>query len=239
MKRFFLDTLPHEDFTLQGEESHHLNRVLRCKAGEIVEGLDGKGLVHTYRIEAMDRRGTVLSFLERDLHTPNAHPTHLILAFPQSRQTLSTLLPMLCQLGIDHLTLFPSSYGGPPPRDLDGLLSRLYQVACQSLKQSGNPFLPSIQWSEGWKEALNIHDFGGLTWFTDPEGSLWRDLWPSEQPNGLQLLIGPEGGFSTEEIQAFKNKDLSSLALGPHVLRLETAALTACALAMAKLRGDL
>ena len=222
MHRIFCSNIPGEgvEFKPDAREAEHLFKVFRARPGEAVELLDGCG---------SRARGTVIEqkMIRIDqVETADipAEKLHLCCALPR-RQKLDSLLKQAAELGawtIRPVRCERSVAEGNPRERWELLL----QEAC---KQSGNPFLPEIHRESSLKETLealnaeNIDIYYGSVKKID---HAQQDL-PVEREKAI--LIGPEGGFSDTEIDMIIEAGGIPLNLGPHILRLETAAVAALA----------
>ena len=222
MHRIFCSNIPGEgvEFKPEAREAEHLFKVFRARPGDAVELLDGSG---------SRARGTVLEQkMIRIEHIETidipAEKLHLCCALPR-RQKLDSMLKQAAELGawtIRPVRCERSVAEGNPRERWELLL----QEAC---KQSGNPFLPEIYRENSLKDTLealkaeNVDIYYGSVQIVDHAG---REL-PVEREKAI--LIGPEGGFSDAEISLIVSYGGIPLNLGPHILRLETAAVAALA----------
>ena len=222
MHRIFCSVIPQagEEFRPDAREAEHLFKVFRARPGEAVELLDGRG---------SRARGTVIEqkmIRIESVETAEipAEKLHLCCALPR-RQKLDSLLKQAAELGawtIRPMRCERSVAEGNPRERWELLL----QEAC---KQSGNPFLPEIQRENTLKDTLealkaeNVDIYFGSVKVVD---HTVRNL-PKEREKAI--LIGPEGGFSDAELELISSYGAVPLNLGPHILRLETAAVAALA----------
>jgi 16S rRNA (uracil1498-N3)-methyltransferase len=162
----------------------------------------------------------------------------LAISWPR-RNRVEDMLGRLVQLGAGSLRPLEARQRGPeePPRSTDERLERLLREAC---KQSGRRWLPILEaclTPSGLVEARATSPIAVL----DPRAALSLDTWlrslrPSPLGVGTRarpivLVIGPEGGLAEDEIEALEGQGASRVWLGPHVMRIETAAEAAMAVA--------
>jgi 16S rRNA (uracil1498-N3)-methyltransferase len=98
-------------------------------------------------------------------------------------------------------------------------------VAASACEQCGRNRLPHIATPRRLVDYLGEPTAIALRMVFDPEAS--GEVAPASMTGEVEVLIGPEGGFSAEELEAFKALSLSRVALGPRILRTETAAIAA------------
>ena len=222
MHRIFCSEIPEagEVFLPAPREAEHLFKVFRARPGDAVELLDGRGK----RAEAEVIPGKQLIIHKVAVCEEPEEKLHLCCALPR-RQKFDVLLKQAAELGawsIRPLNCERSVAEGNPRDRWEVLL----QEAC---KQSGNPFLPEIFREANVKDTLaalkkeNIDIYYGSVKVIP----LFDDKLPCNRQKAV--LIGPEGGFTDEEIAVIEAAGGKPLNLGPHILRLETAAVAALA----------
>lgn len=222
--RFFsplpLTEAPRE-VTLAADESHHLANVLRGQPGDPILLLDGLGWEATAEISSI-RKGLVSVRIVEAWAVSREPERQLTLAvsLPKGdRQKL--LVEKLTELGVRRL--IPLRCQRSVAQPVDAALNRLEQQVIAACKQSGRTLT---------MEIAEPHDLGqlGLLQSTGPrvvahpggETSIRIDQLPG---GDLLAAIGPEGGFTTEEVSQLLAAGWACLDLGPRLLRIETAAI--------------
>lgn len=223
MRCFFCQTIgePGAPAELEAREAEHLFRVLRAAPSDEVMLLDGRG----GRAVAVVRPGRRLEVLRRETVAPEAPELHLCCAMPR-RNRLDQLLTQAVEVGAAEIrpVRFARSVAEPEPGERWELHLR------EGCKQSGNPHLPRIFPSRPFAEVLDGEIASGALCCY---GAVEAAPFPAElaAKNGrVAWFVGPEGGFTPEEKERFASSGALPLNLGPHVLRLETAAI--CGLAV-------
>ena len=107
---------------------------------------------------------------------------------------------------------------------------RWQKIAREACKQSGNPWVPKFDDPILIGDVLSQMDNGDDCWIASLQHRT-ANLLPKQGSKCITLFIGPEGGWSIEEENMARELNLSFFSLGPHVLRLETAAISALAVA--------
>jgi len=234
MRRFFVEHIPGESaiITLTGKEANHLRNVLRMKQGDPLILMDGKGLLFEARVEKLHHKGVRVHII-RSLPAPDPSPIeiHLAQALIKSRP-MDLLIQKATELGAASITPFSSERTAV--RTSDEILSRkmvhwekIMKTAC---KQSGRPFLPALKPPLSFEKIMegvpHQKTLNVLLWEgehgTDLKGLL-RSMEP--QPH-IEVIIGPEGGFTSREIHIARGAGFRIVSLGSGILRSETAALT-------------
>ncbi len=245
--RFFLRRTPEEGAPeLEPEEVDHLVRVLRLRAGDAVVGLDGTGSAWPLRVERVERRGVQLAPAgpARTEPAPGEAGAPLpwievAVALPRPPRA-EDMLDRLCQLGVSAVQPLVCERSHPRARALDpGRRSRLERVARASCKQAGRLWLPVLA-EPATLEAWLAQRTGARLFRLDPGGErplaaalAVRAEGPATRSRPLVLVVGPEGGLSPPEVEQLDRAGAAACRLGPHVLRVATAAEAAAAVATA------
>lgn len=242
MRRIICETLPtpEKPVELSTAEAHHLVRVLRLKDGDSIEALDGKGQSALTRLKVTSSQQLWLESTRSPmLLTPpsNVLPIHMELSLVRPK-VFNSLIPRLVELGIARLIPVAAercAYKIPGSRQ-SHWLQRMEKIADQSLKQCGR--LKRLEIAPITElESLPLSSNAIRIWMD--ENSRWdasipllSEWWSSlkNPPEHYHLLIGPEGGWSTDERKWLSTQPQTQrVSLGPLTLKTETAALTAAA----------
>jgi 16S rRNA (uracil1498-N3)-methyltransferase len=217
--------------SLDEHEVHHL-RVRRAKDRESVEVLDGAGLLGTGRLVQAGRQWMV----EIRTAEQRKRPPELRLAVAAGdRERFSWMVEKAVELGVTAIVpLETARSAGVATRLKDVHLRRLRRTALEAIKQCGAVWAPSVE------EPVTLAEFArtplaGIGWLGDSAG---KPAPPSLDDRPVTAVIGPEGGLTDGEHASLVAAGYTPVALGPHTLRFETAALAAAAAAtQARLRG--
>ena len=224
-RRVFYSELDGESAILSSEESHHQVRVLRAKIGETIELFDGEGNIREGRIEEI-RNSKVQVVFTSDKQSQERKPPWITLAVaPPKGQHMDTLVQMAQEIGLDELIPLVTD------RALERKFStkryeRLQRVTIAAAKQSGASFLiqlnPTVNLevftsdSQRWDTKLVFHTGPGCI-------NLQEFLDEQSQPRRILLAVGPEGGFTEEEITLVQESGFAAVSLPTYTLRVETA----------------
>jgi len=210
---------------LPPEEAHHLRSVLRLKAGERIGLINGRGEAWEAKILEVEKNRVLV--IPEDLHHKEPSPEfHLELLLPLLKGGRTEfLVEKATELGVTEIIPFFSRYTVVKPGQK--IKARLQRRALQALKQSGRLWLPEIRAPQELVESLAgvKASYRYFAWEKGgrPVAETFSALSPF--PKGLALAVGPEGGFSEEEIELFEKFGFEPLDLGPYILRAETAVL--------------
>lgn len=216
--------------TLDTEESRHAVRVLRMRAGDVVNVTDGQGSLYQCRIVTSDDRACMLEVLDvqSTLHN-NQCTIHLAVAPTKNPARMEWLVEKAVEVGVSEITLLQCDHSERSFLKTD----RLEKLAVSAMKQSLHTLLPCInapvKMSDWLTQTITQTDKQTIKLIAHceegkPRTAISEALRPGE--NTL-ILIGPEGDFSSEEIQLAMEQGFQPVSLGPSRLRTETAALYA------------
>lgn len=212
-------------------EAHHL-RVRRARAGDEVELRDGHGL--TGRGRLVEDAGEWSVAVESVEQCPV--PPALVLAVGAGdRERFALLVEKAVELGVTVIVpLLTERTAGVATRLRESQLDRLRRQVLEAVKQSGNPWACLVEAPAALTDFLT-RPAPGIRWLAEAAGDPPPGVLGEE---ACTVLVGPEGGFTAAERAAALAAGYRPVALGPHVLRFETAALAAAAAVQAaKLRG--
>ncbi len=241
MPRFFV---PQRDVVdgkarLQGSEFRHLQRVLRLREGDAVTLFDDAGIEHEGVIVALSPRVATVRI------TASAAPAResplsvtLFQGVPKGRK-MDLIVEKATELGVTKVVPFVSAFGTASVGATHGKRERWERIALAAAKQSGRTTIPAIG------DALTFPEVVTAAAGMDHALLFFEQAAPAPFPAGTPgatatgaVIVGPEGGFSSEEASRALNAGLVVCGLGPRVLRTETAAIVALALVQARY-GDL
>lgn len=233
--RFYLPPEQCQDSTLllEGSEAHHALHVLRLGPGDELKVLDGAGAEYECRFRQASRASVELEVVKKTLHPQPVWRTTLLQAIPKARliepivQKATELgayciVPLLSKRVITHLG----------PEEAARKRDKWQEIAVEALKQCGAPWLTRVDLPVSPEQFLAA----GQTFELALIGSLQPDArhprehflsFQKEQgrsPKTLALWIGPEGDFTSQELESAQTAGAKPVTLGELVLRVETAA---------------
>ena len=224
MQLFYDPDLREGAHELRSEEARHAARVLRKRAGDVLDLTDGRGGWYQGRITEIDKRSCWLEVSERARSPRRAdHRLTLLVAPTKNMDRFEFLLEKVTEIGIDVIRPFFSVHSERTHLRTD----RLERVLESAMKQSLRSWLPRLHEPVSFAEALT--EAAGTDRYLAYLGSEASPLLRSLPVTGRELVvaIGPEGGFSPEEAATARDAGYQWVSLGPHRLRTETAAIAA------------
>ncbi|MHB1036935.1 MAG: 16S rRNA (uracil(1498)-N(3))-methyltransferase [Pirellulales bacterium] len=223
--RFFITgPITTDRVTIAGDEAHHLAHVMRARAGDEVTLFDGSGAEFTARIDRVGKHQVELAVLSRQ-EIDRELPFRLTLgvAMPKGDRQ-RWLVEKVVELGVTRLVPLRTARGVAQP--VPNALERLRRAVIEASKQCGRNRLMQVAEPGDWADFLAAAPSESLRLVAHPGGA-HRPACPSCQSpaSEVYLAIGPEGGFSDEEIAVAQAAGWETADLGPRILRIETAAI--------------
>ena len=233
VERFFLpQPLQLATVELDGSEAHHLLHVLRAKVGDHVGLFNGQGDEAIAELVSHRKRSAELRVFECWTTPAKFDELLLATALPKGDRA-RWLVEKATELGVTRIIPLRTARSVVEPGE--GKMDKLTQAAIAACKQCGRSRLPQLDPLTSlndvlreFAEVLPTH----LLVLADPHaekrlGQLFESLGDA-RPSAM-VLVGPEGGFTTEEHSAALTAGAIPARLGSHILRIETAAIAICA----------
>lgn len=229
LPRFFHSPLALSgSIVLEPAEGRHASNVLRLERGAQVVVFDGSGGEALCTIADIDKRQVSLAIEQRsDSNRELSRPLELWVALPKGDRQ-KTLIEGLVQLGVTRLIPLICQRGVAQPNS--AALERLRRGVLETSKQCGRNRLLEIGQPHSLSEAaVYPAQFDQLSLLAHPYGSS-RSLGEfqslgGQPPGALRVAVGPEGGFTDQEVSLLQHNQWESVSLGPRILRIEMAAL--------------
>ncbi len=239
-RRWIADTWTETSASLQGEQAAHLARVLRAQTGQVFDVV-ANGFLHRAEVISAGENEVVFA-LKEQLEAEVCLRIHLLMAvfkfdhmeWGMEKATelgAARLSPVIARRTEKHLAQAAAKR-----------VERWRRIVREAAQQSRRSDVPVVDDPVALKVAL-----GGVsaeTRFllaeTEQENSLRNELArePLRESLPVALAIGPEGGWTAEEMALFSQNGWRPVTLGPRILRAETAAITGLAVCAAMLQGS-
>ena len=233
--RFFAPLCPDSGtLTLDGPEAHHLMHVLRISVGEMVEVFDGRGLVTSAEVVAVRKRDVELRIVSVRREASPAREVILGTAVPKGDR-FDWLVEKATELGVTRIVPLITSRSSVDPRD--SKLDKLRQTVITACKQCGRNRLLELSPVTTWADFVRIEFPHRAAFIAHPSSDARPpSLGTSslDDQSSIIFAIGPEGGFTDDEVALAVAAGAQPVSLGPLVLRIETAAIALAALAVVR-----
>ncbi len=227
-----------EFITLDKSESNHAAKVMRIKTGAPVIVVDGLGTAYRGEIIKCTGRSPVQIKYHSEVRNWGEPSVRLTLAAGlSSADKFDSVIQKGTELGVKRfvpLITSKSKITIDDPKRAHRKVLRLQKIAQAAIKQCRRSYCPEISVPETLtsflgqtdRESTNlIFHYGSNTCSFDNLN--WED-----KPKRVSIMIGPESGFSREEVDAAVSAGFQAISMGDRVLRTETAGPVACALVM-------
>lgn len=229
MRRFFLEKNKIQDgkATIRGSEARHIGRVLRLGAGDTLYLLDENGWEYKAAIISKRSNRVEVELLKKS--PPMADPSITVVlgqALPKA-QKMDFIVQKATELGVTTIVPFFSERTIPSLNDeqLNKRRIRWKRIALEATKQCGRSVVPRIGDMLPFKDMLNECDDNSLKiilWEDEKDIKLKQVLSDHQHHQKVIILIGPEGGFTSEEVDMARQAGFKSVRLGKYILRTET-----------------
>ena len=215
--------------TISGEEAQHISRVLRMKKGDEVTLCDGEGMFYEAVLSDFSDK-TVMAEItsSRRAETEPQVQVTIFQGVPKNPK-LETIIQKLTEIGAVRLVPVDTKRC-VAKLDKENKVERLRKIAREAAKQSKRGVVPEVLSPVSFKEAVKMAaeaDLAIIPYEEEREMSLKKAL-SGKTPKTVSVMIGPEGGFDSEEIRLAMESGITSVTLGKRILRTETAPLTVC-----------
>lgn len=222
MQIFYTENITLNKAIIDGQEHQHLAKVLRKKIGDKVYLCNGKGSLFSAEIEALTKKQSVLHIIE-EIENLNENPCKLTLAVAPTKNNdrYEWMIEKATEIGVAQIIPFIAQ--NSERRKIK--LERFNAKALAAMKQSKTLFLPKIDEAVKYKELLKIegYDKKYIAYLRHNTAAINEAFLNVNANENILVLIGPEGGFTEEEVQEAEKNNFTTLSLGNKRLRTETA----------------
>lgn len=230
MPKFFVrkESINDHTITLEGENAKHIGSVLRAKTGDIITVGDGDGRDYECEITEITKKAVIAKIT--DIFTNDNEPDiklTLYQALPKADK-MELVIQKCIEIGVDRIVPVKTEHAVVK---LEGKeekkLQRWNKIAEAAAKQCGRGKIPIVDRVMTFKEAINEAislDSAIIPYEKEKENSL-KTFAKGFKGKSIGIFIGPEGGFSNDEVDFAISNGVKSVTLGKRILRTETAGL--------------
>ncbi|HYA85721.1 MAG TPA: 16S rRNA (uracil(1498)-N(3))-methyltransferase [Nitrospirota bacterium] len=230
LPRFFISAgqVSGGSIIVAGEDVHHIAMVMRMRAGDKLMLCDGKGTEYTVKIVDVGRsdvKTEIVSRSEKEL--PNLRIT-LGQGLPKADK-MDFIVQKATELGVSSIVPIVTARTIVKIKDEGKRIVRWQKIAREAAMQSNRIDIPQIGGIRKFSDFIENLDSGSrqlllMPWEegTEPIKNILRQ---KPEAQDIVILIGPEGGYSSAEATAARDKGFRLVSLGPNILRTETAAM--------------
>ena len=235
MPRFFIDYTPEVggEAVIEGGDARHIGGALRMTAGESLTLCDGKGTDYACTVTAVEKERVTLSV---DTAAPSySEPSlavTLYMGLPKGDK-MELIIQKAVELGVTAIVPVATArcIVKLDGKDAAKKQVRWQKIAAEAAGQSGRGIIPVVESPLSWKQALvRFAEEKTLLCYEGGGAPIGKLVSPAD--TAISLVVGPEGGFDTAEVEAVTAVGGQIATLGPRILRCETAPLAAIAVLM-------
>ncbi len=243
MQKFIIEKINSIPSTLQikGQDALHMSKVLRLNTKDRIEVTDGNGNDFLAEIQSLTHDIVAIKILEQIKSKTESELKITLCTGMLKDKKMDMIIKHVTQLGITKWIPFFCKRSIPTPdlKRIEKRHARWQTISRESLKQCQRSYLPRLMLPVSFEtliEKTNAYDLKIAFW--EKASRPLKKVEHYDSVKNIMILIGPEGGFTQEEIRLAKEKEFLSYSLGPRILRAETASISACTL-IQHLYGDI
>jgi 16S rRNA (uracil1498-N3)-methyltransferase len=236
MPRIFIDprSIAGDRVHLGAGDAQYLTRVMRLGRGDTVELLDGTGEGLRCEIEEAHREGLTARVLDRFLVPEPPIPITLYQALPKGDK-LELIIQKATELGVARIVPVPATRSVVQLKGdrAETKVVRWQKIAQEAAEQCERGKVPVVDVPQPLKDLQLADGTLGLVLSERVVSPSLPQALPEQAPLAIALFVGPEGGWTPEELATMRERGAIEVSLGNRILRTETAGLAALAMVMA------
>jgi 16S rRNA (uracil1498-N3)-methyltransferase len=215
------------ELELELDRFHHLFRVRRLRRGDALRLTDGAGRARQGQVARVGRRSATIRLGAPAASNESGPEVELVVAAPRP-QRAGWLVEKATEIGVRAVRFVrsertPRAYGA-------ATLQRFERLAVAAVEQCERAWVPVVSGVHSWEEIGPLMASCSKRWLLDPGAA--ASAGPAGEGTRLAIAVGPEGGWTPREHRILTGMGCRPVDLGPRVLRVETAALVALAIAV-------
>ena len=206
-----------DEIIVNENDSRHILKSYRRDIGDIINFTNGNGLLAECKIIEKGKKIKV-KIVKISKNKPNKVSIHVAISPLKNPSRFEWFVEKATEIGIKEITPIITKYSEKKKVNHE----RLERISISSLKQSNQLFKPKINSTEKFSDFIKNNSDQKIMANLKTKNILAKE---SINSNQICLVIGPEGGFSDDEIQEAKNNKITEISFGENRLRSETAAI--------------
>jgi 16S rRNA (uracil1498-N3)-methyltransferase len=243
MPKFFVKTsdINNQEINITGEDVNHIKNVLRLKLGDNILVCNGNGMDYIVRLERFEPLQIKTSIIQSNINKtePTVNVT-LFQGIPKSDK-MDLIIQKCVELGVSKIVPVITErtiVKIENQKDAIKKTERWQKIITEAAKQCNRGVIPQVVLPVIYDEALKeagAAELGIIPYEKETVNGLRGLLKPGIK--NVSVIIGPEGGFTENEVRKAENMGIYSVTLGPRILRTETAGIAMMSILMYEL-GD-
>lgn len=231
MPKFFVesDKIDASTIVIDTEDVNHIRKVLRMNIGDKLNVCDSSGWDYEAEITSITEKNIICAIVQkRKSDTEPDLEVVLYQALPKASK-MEYIIQKTVELGINKIVPVSTSrcvVKIENKKDGEKKQSRWQKIAESAAKQSGRGIIPEISVPISFDEALEdlaAYDLSFVPYECEENNTVKNELKNISSKKKVSFIVGPEGGFSSLEIEKLKQKGINTVTLGRRILRTETA----------------
>lgn len=242
MHKFFVktDNIINDNIIIEGEDHQHATKVLRLKIGDKIQICDGAKNEYFCVIDEVNKKQIKCNIIE---HFINQNESNLNITLFQGlpkAQKMELIIQKGVEIGVKEFQpiITERVVVKTEGRDLNNKLDRWNRISYEAAKQSNRGVVPNVNEIIDFKEAIDkLKNFDAVfvPYEKEKTKGFKKVLKEVNNVKNIAIIIGPEGGFSENEIDILVKNNFIPITLGPRILRTETAGLVAASIILYEL----
>ncbi len=232
MPRFFVepDQIREDKIDIIGQDVRHIRDVLRLDCAAQIEVCDGQGTDYHCIIDEINKEVIIAKVISKA--PSDSEPKTRLILFQSliKGDKIEWVIQKATELGVDKIVPMQTTYcvsKTDKSKKTDAKISRWNKIANSAAKQSGRGIVPEVAMPVTFSQALNLcsdMDLALMAYEKENQRNLKSHI-KGYEGKTIGILIGPEGGFSKEEVMQADKAGIGAITLGPRILRSETASI--------------
>jgi 16S rRNA (uracil1498-N3)-methyltransferase len=217
------------------DDIHHIRKVLRLKKKDNIIVLDGLRNEYNVVITSIANDVVTGEIIKKITHPPLQIELTLVQALPKMAK-MDLVISKCTELGIKRIIPIKTQRSVINLKNESTKLARWKRIAKASSAQSQQveiPLINPITNLENSLELIKEVDLGLILY--EKSKRLLREVFSGDKLKKIAIFIGPEGGFTHQEITKVESKGIISVSLGQNILKCESAPIVACSIILYEL----
>ena len=205
------------------DKTHHLIGVLRLRDDDAVMLFNGTEEEFGARLKVMDKRRVLATIVSAESPSRESSLSITIWLGVCKRDAMAAALRRSTELGVSAIQPVLTDFSAVGSKQVSRLAEKWQQIIEGAAEQSGRTRLPVLHAASDLQTLLArpMSDLAETRYVAHPGGGGFSP--PGEDCQRCLIAIGPEGGFSTNELQGMAGAGFTAVSLGPRILPAETA----------------
>ncbi|SHE86041.1 16S rRNA (uracil(1498)-N(3))-methyltransferase [Caloramator proteoclasticus] len=234
MHKFFVktDNIINDKINITNDDVQHITKVLRLKIGDSIQICDGNENEYICDIVEINKKSVICQIKEKFKNRNESNINIVLFQGLPKAQKMELIIQKGVEIGVKEFypIITERVVVKTDGKDISNKLERWNRIAYEAAKQSNRGIIPTVNNLISFEEALDILKRFDLIVvpYEKEKSTSFKELFnESRDYKNIAVIIGPEGGFSEEEINIFIKNGFKPITLGPRILRTETAGLVA------------